>query len=218
MTLLEPSHYKPRPLLGRLRWMGSCDGGRRCGPGPSGAGRKTPRSHALPAAIQNDGGFLEGLYGCCSHAGIEEAEDRCLAPARAVGVHRDAGQQGATAGGASLGDALVTPAQGHAWLHEALDVMTICFEIANWVLLGFLSSFGMGASAVPWPVVLTIAGFGLHTFVLFLAPAIVSYIRDSGMEQTFWQNYTHVWWWSLSWGLGTAIGELPPYFSARKGA
>ena len=77
------------------------------------------------------------------------------------------------------------------------------FSIAGimyWVGLGFLSSFGMG--------------FGLHTFVLFLAPAIIAHISHYP-QHSILENYREVWWWSLSWGVGTAIGELPPYWAAR---
>lgn len=77
------------------------------------------------------------------------------------------------------------------------------FSIAGimyWVGLGFLSSFGMG--------------FGLHTFVLFLAPAIIAHVSHYP-HHSILENYSEVWWWSLSWGIGTAIGELPPYWAAR---
>lgn len=77
------------------------------------------------------------------------------------------------------------------------------FSIAGimyWIGLGFLSSFGMG--------------FGLHTFVLFLAPAIIAHVSHYP-EHSILDNYREVWWWSLSWGIGTAIGELPPYWAAR---
>jgi hypothetical protein len=72
--------------------------------------------------------------------------------------------------------------------------------IMYWVGLGFLSSFGMG--------------FGLHTFVLFLAPAIIAHVSHYP-QHSILQNYREVWWWALSWGVGTAIGELPPYWAAR---
>lgn len=77
------------------------------------------------------------------------------------------------------------------------------FSIAGimyWVGLGFLSSFGMG--------------FGLHTFVLFLAPAIITHVSHYPGHSIL-DNYREVWWWALSWGVGTAIGELPPYWAAR---
>jgi hypothetical protein len=72
--------------------------------------------------------------------------------------------------------------------------------IVYWVGLGFLSSFGMG--------------FGLHTFVLFLAPAIITHVSHNPLHSIV-ENYHEVWWWSLCWGIGTAIGELPPYWAAR---
>jgi len=69
-----------------------------------------------------------------------------------------------------------------------------------WLALGILSSIGLGS--------------GLATFVWFLAPLVahtalndrsapVLAILNQVKFETFW------------WGLGTALGELPPYFVAR---
>ncbi|KAJ1723072.1 hypothetical protein LPJ53_002552 [Coemansia erecta] len=98
-----------------------------------------------------------------------------------------------------------------------------------WILLGVLSSIGLGA--------------GLHTFVLFLGPHIArvtmtayecghttfavygrsafqcSSVVPTGSEaagSVLFSAILHkVILESLCWGAGTAIGELPPYFIAR---
>ncbi len=97
-----------------------------------------------------------------------------------------------------------------------------------WLLLGVASSIGLGT--------------GLHTFVLYLGPfiahlAMVSY--DCGRvpslmpsrwhfeyfepcqaqsqataDPGFWNVVAQVELEAFLWGLGTAIGELPPYFVA----
>lgn len=96
-----------------------------------------------------------------------------------------------------------------------------------WIGLGILSSVGFGT--------------GLHTFVLYLGPFIVQvtlaayecnsldfpsppYPEDvicpedstsSGTTINVWSIMSKVRWEAIFWGLGTAIGELPPYFMAR---
>ncbi|PVU91545.1 hypothetical protein BB560_006118, partial [Smittium megazygosporum] len=92
-----------------------------------------------------------------------------------------------------------------------------------WVFLGVLSSIGLGA--------------GLHTFVLFLGPYIAkvtflshqcgnvnfhtfgrnAFICDPNgtVPASFLPIFSKVCFPSLCWGIGTAIGELPPYFLAR---
>lgn len=92
-----------------------------------------------------------------------------------------------------------------------------------WLLLGLLSSVGLGT--------------GLHTFVLYLGPFIAkctmaatecgtTHFDISGplaficpstslpMEVGFWKLMRKVQWTCVVWGLGTALGELPPYFVA----
>ncbi|EGF79950.1 hypothetical protein BATDEDRAFT_37041 [Batrachochytrium dendrobatidis JAM81] len=98
-----------------------------------------------------------------------------------------------------------------------------------WIGLGITSSIGLGT--------------GLHTFMLFLAPFIAqatfaayscrsldfttrgpnSFVCDPVSESsadpiTVWTIASKVHMESLLWGLGTAIGELPPYFVARAAA
>lgn len=93
-----------------------------------------------------------------------------------------------------------------------------------WVVLGILSSVGLGT--------------GLHTFVLYLGPHIARVTLfatecgtldfDEHGEREFlcpdettaqfistWGLLRKVQWEAFLWGLGTAIGELPPYFVAR---
>ncbi|KAI8820269.1 uncharacterized protein EV422DRAFT_568234 [Fimicolochytrium jonesii] len=102
-----------------------------------------------------------------------------------------------------------------------------------WLLLGIASSIGLGT--------------GLHTFVLFLGPHIAhvtltayqcqttdfpirgpdSFSCESPTQSrgastaaaiTVWQIARKVRWESFFWGMGTSIGELPPYFVARAAA
>ncbi|TPX70917.1 hypothetical protein SpCBS45565_g01400 [Spizellomyces sp. 'palustris'] len=99
-----------------------------------------------------------------------------------------------------------------------------------WLVLGIASSIGLGT--------------GLHTFVLFLGPHIAhvtltayqchnldfetrgpdSFICEPSVGQaataavTVWQIAKKVRLESFFWGLGTSIGELPPYFVARAAA
>ncbi|UMM21479.1 hypothetical protein L5515_003145 [Caenorhabditis briggsae] len=94
-----------------------------------------------------------------------------------------------------------------------------------WVLLGVLSSIGLGS--------------GLHTFLIYLGPHIAAVTMaayecqsldfpeppypesiqcpstKSSIAVTFWQIVAKVRVESLLWGAGTALGELPPYFMAR---
>jgi hypothetical protein len=94
---------------------------------------------------------------------------------------------------------------------------------AWWVMLGFLSSFGLGT--------------GLHTFVLYLGPFIASatlaatecsrtdfakyganrfQCAEKGtVSPSFFDLWQLIALEAFLWGAGTAIGELPPYFVAR---
>ncbi|KAJ3170839.1 hypothetical protein HK101_011321 [Irineochytrium annulatum] len=99
-----------------------------------------------------------------------------------------------------------------------------------WVLLGIASSIGLGT--------------GLHTFVLFLGPHIAQVtltaykcgtlnFEDRGPFRytcpttpptipgeivSIFTIYAKIRLESFFWGLGTSIGELPPYFVARAAA
>jgi hypothetical protein len=96
-----------------------------------------------------------------------------------------------------------------------------------WVGLGVLSSVGLGT--------------GLHTFLLYLGPHIAAVtmaayecgstdflappypasiqcpegVTAGAMEVGVWAIIAKVRVEAFCWGLGTAIGELPPYFMAR---
>ncbi|XP_019848781.1 PREDICTED: vacuole membrane protein 1-like [Amphimedon queenslandica] len=94
-----------------------------------------------------------------------------------------------------------------------------------WIGLGILSSVGLGT--------------GLHTFLLYLGPHIASVTmaawscksvdfpeppyphniicpeEAASYRITLWTIVTKVRLESFMWGLGTALGELPPYFMAR---
>lgn len=98
-----------------------------------------------------------------------------------------------------------------------------------WVGLGVLSSVGLGT--------------GLHTFILYLGPHIAAVTMaayecgttafpeppypaviqcpeappegSTMVEMTVWAILSKVRVEAFCWGLGTAIGELPPYFMAR---
>lgn len=106
---------------------------------------------------------------------------------------------------------------------RAIQTTTVWYS--RWVILGILSSIGLGT--------------GAHTFLLFLGPFIArvttaAYICRSlsfplfGLESllcpagiyekkdiAFWMILNKIKWESFAWGLGTAIGELPPYLMAR---
>jgi hypothetical protein len=95
----------------------------------------------------------------------------------------------------------------------------------RWIVLGILSSVGLGT--------------GAHTFLLFLGPFIArvttaAYICKSTDFPLYGPNsllcptepyekvtvtllsiLNKIKWEAFSWGLGTAIGELPPYLVAR---
>ncbi|KAI8883661.1 hypothetical protein K501DRAFT_323390 [Backusella circina FSU 941] len=97
----------------------------------------------------------------------------------------------------------------------------------TWLVLGVVSSIGLGT--------------GLHTFVLFLGPyiaevTIAAYechgaelltrhptnlryqcanIPLQSFKITVLSIFNKVKWESFIWGVGTSLGELPPYFIAR---
>lgn len=84
-------------------------------------------------------------------------------------------------------------------------------------------------------------GTGLHTFILYLGPHIAQVtlaanecnslpvllpsrwrfthfepcVTAAGDELSFLAIYQAVWLEAFLWGLGTCLGELPPYFVAR---
>ena len=114
----------------------------------------------------------------------------------------------------------------HAVYRE--DVSKQAYFAGYWILLGIASSVGLGT--------------GLHTFVLYLGPFIAKVTMASNEcnmtpkydfdTQTFEQcekfegentiTILDIYWAvaleSFLWGMGTAIGELPPYFVSRAAA
>lgn len=110
---------------------------------------------------------------------------------------------------------------------SSLGYYQIAFWSLKWIGLGILSSIGFG--------------FGMHTFLLFLAPHIAAVVLASQScnsldfpsppypydiicptryiskenSITFLDILQKVGLESFMWGLGTAIGELPPYLAAR---
>ncbi|XP_054268941.1 vacuole membrane protein 1-like [Macrosteles quadrilineatus] len=106
-----------------------------------------------------------------------------------------------------------------------LRVQQMFLRCIYWFSLGMLSSVGLGT--------------GVHTFALYLGPYIASvtvaanecgYLdfgeqanqathcpQDSDHRQvaTLWNIMSKVRLESYMWGLGTAVGELPPYFMGR---
>tara|TARA_B110001450_G_C17662332_1_gene497824 strand:+ start:1451 stop:2245 length:795 start_codon:yes stop_codon:yes gene_type:complete len=74
------------------------------------------------------------------------------------------------------------------------------FYYCYWFMLGVLSTVGFG--------------FGLPTGTLFLIPDIINKYNANTMRinnYVYWKSLPIV----LAWGIGTAVGELPPYFLAR---
>lgn len=110
-------------------------------------------------------------------------------------------------------------------LASGLGYYQLTLQCLKWMGLGVLSSIGFG--------------FGMHTFVLFLAPHIAAVtlaaqtckslnfpeppypteiicpLETSDRIIDFTAILQKVALESFMWGLGTAIGELPPYLAAR---
>lgn len=110
-------------------------------------------------------------------------------------------------------------------LVSSLGYYNLAIRSISWILLGIASSVGFG--------------FGMHTFVLFLAPHIAAVTmaahscnslnfpeppypnelicpdQPDNVDVTFFRILQKVGLESFMWGLGTAIGELPPYLAAR---
>lgn len=112
-------------------------------------------------------------------------------------------------------------------LASSLGYYNYAIRYLTWILLGVASSIGFG--------------FGMHTFVLFLAPHIAAvtmaanscnsldfpeppypteiicpdHYDNIDQQVNFFNILRKVALESFMWGLGTAIGELPPYLAAR---
>ena len=76
-----------------------------------------------------------------------------------------------------------------------------------WMFLGSLSSIGFGT--------------GLQTGLLFVFPRIISVCREIQfndsleLSELFYASYLRCLPFVFCWGIGTALGELPPYLIAR---
>jgi len=111
--------------------------------------------------------------------------------------------------------------------HYVMEFDEIMEFALYWIMLGVASSIGLGT--------------GLHTFVLYLGPHIAKVTMVANEcniipeylpsrwnvdrfgpcppgvrpQISFWSILLAVQIESFLWGLGTALGELPPYFVAR---
>ncbi|XP_041448501.1 vacuole membrane protein 1 [Drosophila obscura] len=123
----------------------------------------------------------------------------------------------------ALGIVCILPGPHESFV--SLGLQNLGFAL-YWLLLGVLSSVGFGT--------------GLHTFLLYLGPHIAAVTLAAYECQTLkfpeppypdekvcpkepytrevpdiWSILSKVRPEALLWGIGTAIGELPPYFMAR---
>ncbi|KAL9657854.1 hypothetical protein ABK040_009443 [Willaertia magna] len=117
----------------------------------------------------------------------------------------------------SLKSNFIEPYQVEYWMKEVF----VCLE---WIVLGVLSSIGLGT--------------GLHTFLLYLGPHIAkvtiaatecgsvdftthgpnSFLcptNVNGPAITFWDIVFKIELAAVMWGFGTALGEIPPFWIAR---
>mgnify|MGYP004000734431 CR=1 FL=1 len=78
-------------------------------------------------------------------------------------------------------------------------VANALYFVAYWVFLGFISSAGIG--------------FGFHTFMLYVLPAIAADHTDSTFLETFLTFLPLVY----AWGFGNAVGECTGYIAGYVG-
>lgn len=116
----------------------------------------------------------------------------------------------------------------HPFVGEVTNMRKIFYNCLYWIILGIASSVGLGT--------------GLHTFVLYLGPHIAKVTlaanecayfpemnpsrwefqdflpcnqpRTESHYNSFFSILMNVQLEAFMWGVGTAIGELPPYFMA----
>ena len=113
---------------------------------------------------------------------------------------------------------------------------------AYWLVLGILSSIGLGSGLHTFvlflgPHIVRIASAGVRLRGTDFSGEITSYFKwpstmdVAGFSEAFSPNYApgggpvtfsaiaaKIAWPAFLWGLGTALGELPPYFVARAAA
>ena len=83
--------------------------------------------------------------------------------------------------------------------YELYQFNLVLFNIIYWLVLGILSTIGLG--------------FGFHTGIFFLFPHIINYYEDHENMNIY---YTILYCLPeiILWGIGGALGELPPYLLA----
>lgn len=109
------------------------------------------------------------------------------------------------------------------YTNESEHIAVVKFNL-YWLLLGIASSIGFGS--------------GLHTFLIYLGPHIVHvthYAQKCGLpnnvsfnlynnikmkchpqhQTEFLDIFFAIFFNAFCWGIGTAVGELPPYFIAK---
>ena len=83
--------------------------------------------------------------------------------------------------------------------YELSQFNIILFNIIYWFGLGILSTIGLG--------------FGFHTGIFFLFPYIINYYEDNP-NLNIYHSVLYCLPQILLWGIGSALGELPPYLLA----
>jgi len=84
---------------------------------------------------------------------------------------------------------------------ELYYVNSLIFTILYWLGLGILSTIGLG--------------FGFHTGIFFLFPYIIN-TYDLAEQSTIFSTILKCLPTIIIWGIGSALGELPPYLLAKK--
>ena len=80
--------------------------------------------------------------------------------------------------------------------YELYQFNLVLFNIIYWLTLGILSTIGLG--------------FGFHTGIFFLFPYIINYYEDNPNLNIYY-SVLYCLPQIICWGIGSAIGELPPY-------
>jgi len=84
---------------------------------------------------------------------------------------------------------------------ELYYINNIFLTIIYWLSLGILSTIGLG--------------FGFHTGIFFLFPYIIN-TYDLAEQSTIFSTILSCLPIIIIWGIGSALGELPPYLLAKK--
>jgi vacuole membrane protein 1 len=97
------------------------------------------------------------------------------------------------------GNILITYLILHIFSYELSQFNLILFNIIYWLGLGILSTIGLG--------------FGFHTGIFFLFPYIINYYENNPNLNIYY-SLLYCLPQILLWGIGSALGELPPYLLA----